>query len=304
MAGRSSCPECGTILRIRDRSFVGRRVQCPECKTALRVDLANEEGGFVTRRLTASEAAHGESTRQGSNKPPDTKSSSALPLRSTLSQFIASPLTAAWMLAIAVSALIAVVTLSPKFWFAKTRTASVRSESVLTIDSIPTNTVPTIGPTSVSGDPTSVGTEIETPLVTDDDQGFASALEPANVDGPLTWPPPVNVIDMANEQPAAMLPVPVRIDINSKMAQPFLKYSQPNVRRRDLLEALQEQLGAPLRFDSQELGSAKLDETVSFELENTTMGGVIKTVADAAGWEIRVEDTGIRLRRKESTIEP
>ena len=41
--GHCSCPDCGTTLRIRDRTFVGRTVQCPECDVSLVIELDRDE---------------------------------------------------------------------------------------------------------------------------------------------------------------------------------------------------------------------------------------------------------------------
>ena len=124
MSGRSSCPECGTILRIRDRTFVGRRVSCPECKTTLRIESEDDRGGFVTRQLTAGELAAIEQSHRAANAAkgsPNKVLLSPPPARSFIGRLIDSPLTAAWMLAIAVSSLIAVLALAPKSRFTAAR---------------------------------------------------------------------------------------------------------------------------------------------------------------------------------------
>ena len=58
----------------------------------------------------------------------------------------------------------------------------------------------------------------------------------------------------------------------------------------------------PIRYDNEDLGNVDLEKTVTFELENTTIGGVINSVADAAGWEMIVEATGLRLKRKQRSL--
>ena len=88
------------------------------------------------------------------------------------------------------------------------------------------------------------------------------------------------------------------------MAQKLLSYRQPKVSRRKLIVALQEQLGAPIRYDANDLGSGELDQSVAFELENTSVGDVIRHVASTANWQVIVESTGIRLTKFNSAPNP
>jgi len=127
-----------------------------------------------------------------------------------------------------------------------------------------------------------------------------SALEPANLDAPLPWPVRSALNDVTVGP--AVTRLPVTVDVDRKLTQRILSYKQHEpVSRRILMEALQEQLGAAIRYDNEDLGTAELETTVTFELENTTVGGVIKSVADAAGWEMIVEAPGLRLKRKQKS---
>lgn len=289
MSGRSSCPECGTILRIRDRSFAGRRVNCPECKTALRVELAGQDEGFVTRRLTDAELNPVQKGHPPAVGEKEVEKSSVALIRAYLMRWINSPLTAAWLLAIAILSLIAVMALAPKSRPAANRNSSSRTESEPTAPpekSLEHSANPHDVPVEIKPDPP------EPPSVDARPTVAISALEPANLNGPLTWPPVF--------QPAAPVPEPrPPVDVESKMSFKFPQYKQSKpVSRRELLATLQEQLGADILYDSDNLGTADLEKTVTFELENTTIGGVIKTVADAANWEITIIDTGLKLTRK------
>ena len=301
MVSRSSCPECGTILRIRDRSFVGRKVNCPDCKTALRVEASTEDENLVIRRLTAAETTRAESgpsvSKTGRNKmTPPTPT-----VHTTILSWINSPLTAAWLLAIACLSLFAIVMLTPKFRLSA-RPSPVRTERDSPVEPVPVSdsAKATRGESGNQIAPTEIPTRI---LNTVDERPSVSALEPANVDGPLPWPIVFAPKEAAVEPEMAIVPPPVKIDIESKMALKFPLYKQATpVSRRVLIEVLEEQLGAPIRYDKADLGEVNLDKTVTFELENTTMGGVIKSVADAAGWEIAIELTGLRLKRKLSSL--
>lgn len=297
MHGRSTCPECGTILRIRDRSFVGRKVNCPECKAKLRIEATEHDEEFVFRRMTTEELVALEK-KNPSTKTQRGKSSPAPPepKRLWVTRFINSPLTATWLVLIAISSLFAVLALKPKFRFAANPTSS--------------NTT-----AAQNGEPAPSATDhadnsvIDVPLVTIA-KGAAepvaiaepaiSALEPANTDGPLAWSPIIEIKDEVPEDVPVNTPPP-KIDVEAKLAQKIRLYKQPRVSRKVLIDALQEQIGVPILYDVDELGHDSLDDKVAFELENTTLGNVIQSVSDAAGWQVQIEDTGLRLTLKEPT---
>jgi hypothetical protein len=294
MAGRSSCPECGTILRIRDRTFVGRRVNCPECKTALRIGTADQRGDFVSRRLTPDELAGNDRPVKGGGSPPDKIALPDPAKRSFTSRILESPLTVAWLLAVSVLTLFAVLALAPKHRFMARRAVPV----------VETEEDP-VEVTAESEDPAAEEVSINPPVEemrsSDPIDQFldvaVSALEPSNVDGMLEviMVPEASVSDTV---PVESPPAPVKVDVETKLAQKLVSYKQIKpVSRRELIDALQEHLGAPIRYDDDELGASNLDQTITFELENTTVGGVIQKVSDGAGWKIMVEETGLRLTR-------
>jgi len=299
MSGRSSCPECGTNLRIRDRSFVGRRVSCPECKTGLRIVKASDQGEYVIRRLTPDELASQELVRGGKKAPQDKIFVPATSTHSYFQRIFYSPLTAAWLLAAAISVLVAVLALGPKHRFAPARNSAVTEEIEPTpgaADGETDNLQEPVDPTSPSAP--------EPPLETNppaivEQIVVVSALEPANLNAPLPHAPveiPSHIIP--EDEGPALPPAPLKVDVEGKLSQKLLLYKQSKpVSRRDLIEALQEHLGAPIFFDDDDLGSESLSKTMTFELENTTVGGVLKTIADSAGWKIEIETTGLRLRR-------
>lgn len=297
MTGRSSCPECGTILRIRDRTFVGRRVNCPECKTALRIETAYEDGSYLTRKLAKSELVYSPTPIPSNGGKPD-KIAVPAPVRSFVSKWINSPLTAAWLLAIAVIALIAVLTLSPKIRRAPARPSPAPVESPHSTEPKPTPDIAT------QDDGQAVARPDEVSLVRPADDGTItiSALEPANTVGPLPWPP---VSVLANHEPKIPKPPePPKVDVRKQMEFPLTNYKQSKpISRRELLGTLQEILHAPIHYDTDELSAVGLDSTVTFDLENTTVGNVIKTVADGANWEMTIEDSGIRLTKKRTVTE-
>lgn len=298
MTGSSSCPDCGTILRIRDRTFVGRRVSCPECKTPLRIESFDEDAGFSIRKLQPEEL---KSVGRGKiqNRPKQLQVPAETKIGARLSRLLSSPLTAACLLSVGMIALFVVLRFNPRLRLFSTRTTTTR-----VIPESPSEPVPPTAPPALDRpEPQTVVTADPVVSQTIDDGESLSALEPANTDGPLAWPP----VQMPREQetpPAPPPAAPVVIDVVGKMGQKLVSYKQPKVSRRHLIEALSEYLGAPIRYDADELGTDRLEEQVAFELKNTTVGDVIKTVADEARWQVEIETTGLRLQQKKPTPDP
>ncbi len=295
MSGRCSCPECSTILRIRDRTFVGRRIHCPECKTALRIDEDHNRQAFVIHRLTLDELAENESGRRPTKKDVPKEKTAASSARSFVRRLIDSPLTVAWLIAIAMMTLVAVLTLAPKVRFTSTRPVPISPAAIQS----PTNPETSESPATDNVDADIAPLTNETIDQREIPDAIISALEPVNIEGSLPIATPVETTTPA--EVASDPPMPVRVDVEARLAQKLVMYKQSKpVSRRDLIEAFSEQLGAPIRYDSEELGQQNLDKTVTFELENTTIGGVIRTITDAAGWDIDIEATGLRLKGKQS----
>lgn len=299
MSGRCSCPDCGTILRIRDRSFAGRRVSCPECKAALRISNQNEHGDYIVRRLTPDELASPNHHRRGKHASPDKILVTTPPTRSFIGRLIDSPLTAAWLLAIAISAFAAVLALAPKHRFA-TRPAPKANGNDVAVESPNDQASEQVQAVEPIADPSTI---LQTAGTTNEGEHVTisvSALEPANIDGPLPNPPNANSLDEKQDLPASVLPPPPpKKDITKNLMFEFEEYKQTKpVSRRDLIVTLREHLDAPIEYDKEELGENELDKKVTFELEKTTLGDVIKAVTEPAGWQIEIEPTGLRLRRK------
>ena len=295
MSGRSSCPDCGTILRIRDRSFVGRRVSCPECKVALRIVSEESDGNFMARRVTQEEQIS--RGRAGADIVlKDEAGPARVATRSFFRRLFDSPLTAAWLLAIAISSLIAVLALAPKKRFAAVKPPAATSQPS-EIVAAPSAT------SSITPDPESTNdseTEAKPPALSSTDkheaESMVSPLEPIRTDDPPLKEP--NELD-GKPDLAPLVPAKPKVDLETKLMQKLVSYKQIKpVSRRDLIEALQEHLGAPIRYEQEDLGMTKLDQMITFELENTTVGGVMRKLTEAAGWEIQLEDDGIRLTRQ------
>lgn len=290
MAGRSSCPECGTILRIRDRSFVGRRFNCPECKTPLRIQPANRDGEFSFRRLNEDDLAAMPVVAAGQKTTAD--KTSRISNKSRINHVLNSPWTVAILLTIAVSVLLVVLTLRPRFRLSTGKPAPIREPDLPQVTTSPSSpdsiSDPVVPQANVMREPP---VSVVSAIAVLDDSQAVSALDAEPGDETIS-----PIITSQTGGPAEP-PPPPKVDVPGKMAQKLVSYKQPKVTRRDLLEALEEQLGAPIRYDKDNLGIPALDEKVAFELENTTVGDVIKFVADKAGWEMTVEVNGIRLQK-------
>jgi hypothetical protein len=291
MSGRSACPGCGTILRIRDRTFVGRRVNCPECQAVLKIESVNDDGLFSIRRLTQDELAKAEQERR-QKVHRDKIELTAETKGKGLKQLLASPLTAAWLLAIAIMSLVAVVALAPRVRF-----AAGRPQPATTSSETPTERAqePEV-PAPQSAEPSEP--DPVQPAVTEIIEQPISALTPVNLDAPLPWP------ILANVDPP-LPPAPPKVDVARSMEiVKFDSYKQPAIRRRDMIVVLREHLNLPIVYDNDDLGSAELEKTVAFELQETNLEKIIRFVAEDAGWDVIVEEAGIRLVRHQADPTP
>ena len=303
MSGRSSCPECGTILRIRDRTFVGRRVNCPECKTGMRITTEDAQGDFVARRLTPDELASSNQRFQDEAKRRADKILLPTPQRRSLwGRLLDSPLTVAWLLAIGVAVFVAVLTLSPKSRPSPTPPVSpaTRSEPLL---NVPSATDP--DPEQSAEEPSreqSPPPEIVVLIEREPAASPVSALEPANLDEVLPWSPLDDMVEAVSQRAEDFSSPPpsppVKIDVEARLLQKLVLYKQAiPAKRSELIEAMEEHLGVPIFYDREELGPERLDQTITFELQNTTLGGVMQKIAESTGWQIQVEEKGLRLIR-------
>lgn len=257
---------------------------------------------MIARRLTPDELAGKDQPAPSADKTPTGKILvTERERRTVLSRILASPLTAAWLLAIAISVLVAVLALAPKYRFApKPIPTSPVGEDDADVPST-AEVQPTL-PESAVSDELDPGSQLpfgeETLKVIEEMTDGAPGM-------PEEMPVVEESKEDANPQPQetpaepAVPPPPPKIDIQSKLSQKLISYKQiKKVSRRDLIEAFQEHLGAPIHYEVDDLGVTNLDQPVAFELENTTLEEVIRTVAHAAGWEVHVEEAGLRLSRK------
>ncbi|MEK6259432.1 MAG: hypothetical protein AABP62_12515 [Planctomycetota bacterium] len=299
--GHCSCPDCGTTLRIRDRTFVGRTVPCPECHASLVIELDREER-FVARKppvdtsVKSSQAAPANRSAVKSDGPREPTWTDGL------RGAIGSPLVMAWALGLAVTALVIVAMLRPALRFSSPGGSTQSEAANNTIAPDETN----------SGNDASLQPSPELPSPKElPDSPMADAIKPTNApELPVPSPAPpqpgdggpvIKPVTAVAVKPADPLPPapPPKIDFVTVLKQPLLLFDQAKpVSRRELIELMEELVGAPIRYDAAELGENNLDKQVTFKAENTTLGGVLKSLLDPAGWVFVEEETQLRLKLK------
>lgn len=278
--GQCSCPHCGTPLRIRDRSFVGRQVECPECQVKL-VILLDAERKLVAE--TSKEAPVRKSTAPRLVAPV-ARAGSTLGRR--LSDLVHSPLAIAWALGIGLTAFVAIILLRPAVRFR----SPAEKPAPAVADSPKPEVDQKVKPVQVTPEPPAV--PVKPPALP-----IAGTLAEEDADVPSA----LNVANANPPSPEVPVPAPpagvVKIKVEELFTQPLKGFSTTRpLSRRELIELVEELLGAPIRYDAEELGEKNLERTMSISLEATTVGGVLKVLLDSAEWEYVVEGDGIRLK--------
>jgi hypothetical protein len=295
--GQCSCPDCGTTLRVRDRSFIGRLIDCPECQVRLVIKL-DDESNLVAEPPKREVEPHSPLVQRLAI--PAARIRSAWGTK--LAEFAHSPLVLAWALAIGVTTFAAILMLRPTVRFRTSSRDSSPSKEVTPQDHSP------VVDDNQSSPPSNIEPGETIPSVTMPDPGTSVEQTPASdpPERPAAVVPSAETPDNAEAvaiQPAAPptpVPAPVKVDVEALLAQRLQKFetSQP-VTRKQIIELLEEMLGAPIQYDPEELGDKELERRISIDLETTTVGGVLKALTDAANWEFIVEGNGIRLRPRQ-----
>lgn len=298
--GQCSCPDCGTILRIRDRTFVGREVQCPECQIKLVIRMKDDRGYFAER------------PKAEANRP--TKAVPSLPslkVYSTLlrrvGEILGSPLVLAWALAIGITAFAAILILRPAVRF---KAASMQEAvELVTIDTAnrarsSPEAATNVGAQTSRTDPLPVASAAQSlpdaaPPTPDPAPGVPVPVPIVVSEGVDAPHPPLAVTKPERESKPVVVTVP-KVDIEDLLQQRLLKFatSQP-VTRTQMIEQIEEMVGVPIRYNRDELGEKNLERTIDISLESTTVGGVLKALLEPAGWEFVIEEMGIRLKPRQ-----
>jgi hypothetical protein len=99
------------------------------------------------------------------------------------------------------------------------------------------------------------------------------------------------------EEPVAAAPP---VDLDAALTQPLQRFRQTRgAARRELLELVEEMLGAPIRYDVEALGdaAAALDQRITLDLNDVTVEVVLRRVLEGSGLIYEREKDGLRLRR-------
>ena len=300
--GQCSCPACGTTLRVRDRSFVGRQIDCPDCQAPLiiKVDDARQfvAERFQPQKVKSATTAAPAASRFGNG------------LGKQLAGLLHSPLVMAWALAIGVTAFLAILMLRPAVRFrqpAAGQTPPIVAAEPDTHHSAPEpekNTDvasnPNVrSPAAIAENPAVPATNIAKP----ENPSLplnSNSIPP--VDPAALNPNPVAITPTAaqDSQTKPLVPIPAKIDIDGLLKQRLQGFATKTpVSRQKIIDQLEEMLGAPIHYDRAELGEKNLAHPVSLSLETTTVGGVLKALLDGAGWEFVIENDGLRLKPRQ-----
>ena len=312
VSGHCSCPECGTTLRIRDRSFVGRQVECPDCQTKLVISLDGD------RKLIAERVREAAPTKAPAARLVEPAMKATAAVGGRLQEFARSPLVIVWALGIGITAFVAIMMLRPAVRFQTAPDKQPDSVAAQPGPNLPTDASvvnpgrQTPGPADQSSqgdgplDPvasrpaesnSTVDATVPTAVAT-----TASAADVATFhehELSVDVPSALNVANAPSRRPqlTVVRPAPAKVQVEELFKQPIQGYSTAKpLSRRVLLAEIEEMLGARIHYDRDELGANNLDQTMSITLEATTVGGILKAVLDAAGWDYAVENDGIRLR--------
>lgn len=294
--GHCSCPECRTKLRIRDRTFVGRKIECPECHVELLI-RQNEAREYFAERPKVE-------PKQVPKEPKSSRAKIPSAWQRRIAEFASSPLTISWALAAAVTLFVAVIMLRPNVRLRPKTDISSQQPAQSETTSNPDHK-PELDQAAVAektAEPNAPDTNNSDPPP---EPNAALHSPTASADVPLS----AKVDYVEADVPSALKPdrgplpvvLPVKIDVKGKLEQPLNGYKTPMpVKREALIEELAEMLGAEI--DRKEIGERELQRTVTITLDRkTTVGEVLKALIDSANWEYIIEDTGLRLRPRQDT---
>ena len=301
--GQCSCPECGTTLRVRDRSFVGRVIECPDCRVKLTIQLDD------ARKLVA-ERAKAEPVPKPSPRLKTPVARFGLALRDKFGGIARSPLALAWALAIGLTAFAAILMLRPAVRFRTPTSAGEQPPSLAVTTPADGQSSPENNPETNAAEPLppeSPSQAAANPSLTPNEPVAGTTvpeITPAPIPSVPPEAPPTDKPNTVATVPAVTsdtnpkpVPVAVKIDVDALLKQRLQKFETNQPRSRlQMIELVEELLGAPIRYDRGELGEKNLERTISIDLENTTVAGVLKVIVESAGWEYFVEDNGLRLK--------
>lgn len=314
-----SCPQCQVALRIRDRALIGRTFDCPECRQPLTLVDGSDAGLAVKRveRLPQPATSKPSDARAPVATKPSlrTERPSTAPSRmfwevrgNQLARFakrcssklavFRDPLVMVWTSAFAF-AIVMLLVLKP--WSGGA--ASTRPVS---------NDKPVVVVPEGPGPPLPAPEKVDRPA---ENKPQAAIAPPEDAAPQLQLPPapkqpsdergiarnPVEAVRPADAvavpaPPAA--PVPA-LDPKAALDQPIARYDQTvAVALSDLLLELEELAAIPIHYDATRIDGLpeRLQKRISFTIESTTVGEILRTALKQAELDYDVRPDGIHLR--------
>jgi flagellar hook-length control protein FliK len=297
--GQCSCPDCGTILRIRERSFVGRTVPCPECHLALSIEW-NDEQQVVARKPheekpTATKKGFTTSTSIviPTDEPATDRQAKSSPTKAKASPFRVTPLMMAWALGMAMTTLIVVTLTRPAVRGRSTSSPSkptvahgIDNESVANTNTMPSEEDSTnqhVAPVNVLAPSNTTDLLPIDALRPENAPELTHSFDVEVVAGnTASTPDNPAVASPASVQPPNSVVTPPKIEWDQLLKQRFDSFEQATpTSRRELIEFIEELLGAPIRINPEELGEQSLNQRVTVRrLESPQLGTILKSVLD------------------------
>lgn len=177
-------------------------------------------------------------------------------------------------------------------------TASEQSTDKRTLPSVAIQPERSAEASAVSLDPNPPDDRSKTPVAAEETPSSIAVAElpPLQVQIPIAE---AELPDTAVERPAAANPKKPVIDIASRLRQPIVRFEQSRaVPLKELLLVVEEMVGVPVGFDpdSPDAKADSLERTVSLRLQNTTVGGLLQSLAEKGGLSYEIQDDAIRLK--------
>jgi hypothetical protein len=301
---RCVCPQCGTTLRVKDRAYLNRPVPCPDCRTPLVLKATKDD------QLEVALAAPSADSVPAQPVPKTMAAQTSHPVVQRLRDWSTNVTVISWAAALLVAAMIGVAVYSTRKPSPNRHTDVAAQPPVPAVNEKENRPDETPSALSQESEPT----EAMADAVPSPDSPEAP-LDPAELPAPVASesitediPPAdaaVAVAEAAALQPAVVAaepPLP-KVDLDAALAQPLKAFRQSrSSSRRELLDLMEEMLGAPIRYDVIELGDAAkpLDQKLSLDLQDVTVADVLAKVLDKTELSFVREPDGLRLQKKDA----
>lgn len=301
---RCVCPKCGITLRVKERTYLGRPIPCPECQTPLILTIVDDD------QLRVALAELPASPVVASRPVVERSPSFAVVWNQRLRGWFGNVTVISWGATLLVAAMIIALVVRPKPSrhpiaaskspdFAAAVTDEPDSQMAVVLE--PENSEVTEPALSTTEEADRPENQPEQPSVSTPVNPGSTMADDAPIDAQLVPESPA-----ANQKaPVVTVAEPPPIDFDAAFEQPLKQFRQIRaIPRKDLLDLVAELLGAPIRYDREMLGEsgAALEQTLAFELTETTVGRVLDKTLEKSGLTYDRERDGLRLRRTDDPV--